>query len=92
MNGKKGNHRCKLGTEHLQHVHSRDGGGVKGTPEAPGLGEGSVSKEGAPARRRWRAGDSDDCIWVPWITGCTLGRLIWQQNVELAETGSGETS
>lgn len=43
------------------------------------------------AQRRWKAEDSD-FILVLLITGCTVGRLIWQQNMELAEAGGGKTS
>lgn len=44
-------------------------------------------------RSAWAEGeDQDDLIWGLLITGCTVGRWIWQQNVELAEAGGGETS
>lgn len=65
-----------------------DGGGIRDTLEASGLGVAIP----AAAWRQWRAGDNDGFILGQLIPGCTVGRLIWQQNVELAEAGGGETS
>lgn len=58
------------------------------TPDASGLGV----EIPAAAWRWWRAGDNEGFILGLSITGWTVGRLIWQQNVELAEAGGGETS
>lgn len=64
-------------------------GEVRDTPE--GLADVTITRKEL-TRRRWRAGDNADFIWGLLITGCAIGRLIWQQNVRLAGAGGGETS
>lgn len=64
-------------------------GEVGDTPEA--LADVAINLKEC-TRRRWRVEDSDDFIGGLLITGCAVGRLIWQQNVGLAGAGGGETS
>lgn len=79
MNGKKENHRSKLGM----------GLGRCQTPlRLRVLVSKSLLLHGGGGGR----GDNEGFILGLSITGCTVGRLVWQQNVELAEAGGGETS